>query len=66
MGVSILKLLGSIQSLFLVRRAEICFNWSSFLGVVFPARVVTVGRISSMRGYKTPRHFTFVSSSWIQ
>lgn len=66
MGVSILKLLGSIQSLFLVGRAEICFNWSSFLGVVFPARAVTVGRIGSMRGYKTPGHFTFISTSWIQ
>lgn len=66
MGVSILELLGSIQSLFLVLRAEICFNWSGLLGVVFPARAVTVGRISSMRGYKTPRHFTFVSSSWTE
>ena len=49
MGVSILRLLGSIQSLFLVLRAEICFNWSGFLGAVLPARVGTVRMISSTR-----------------
>lgn len=54
MGVSILRLLGSIQSLFLVLGAEICFNGSRFLGAVLPARVAAVRMIGRLRDYKTP------------
>lgn len=63
MGVSFLRLLGGIQSLFLVLRVDICFNWSSFLGAMLPASVVTVRMISSLRDDKNPRHFTSISSS---
>lgn len=54
MGVSILRLLGSIQSLFLVLGAEICFNGSRFLGAVLPARMAAVRMISRVRDYKNP------------
>lgn len=48
MGVSILRLLGSIQSLFLVLGAEICLNGSRFLGAVLPARVAAVRMIGRL------------------